>query len=205
MYVEISPRQSGKSSRLIEAVIDYLRNNCGNKVAIVTPNIARGKNLKEKIGRLFFNTLSQNFVGSDDNFKLLINDHYLGSIILTTDVRPTFGSNIDYYFFDDFSSMEPQKILLNNNIITNGYYCTTPCQKKSTINMITNHCLNNNINIKFFNPWTEVRLREQEGFEIYTREYVLNEWASYMETIGINVLGPEENWILKWVKKHSFV
>lgn len=205
MYVEISPRQSGKSDRLTDSVIEYLRQNAFERVSIVTPSISRSKHLKETIRKKLFTRISTNWVGTDESLRLLIDDYYLERIFVTSDVKKNFGYNIGYFYFDDFSYMEPRKILLNNQIVTNGYYCTTPSEKRSTINMITNYCLNNDIEIKFFNPWTESRIMEQEGFDNYIREHILDEWVSYMETIGIDTKKLKENWVLKWVKKHNFV
>jgi len=205
MYVEISPRQSGKTTRLIEALVSHLRQNDYDKVAIIASNISRAKFIKEKVTGHLFNVIRPHWIGSDNNFRLLVNDYYLNNVVIATDVNSLVGERIDYYFFDDFSSIEPRKLLFEKRIIENGYYCTTPCQKRSTINMITNHCLYNNIEIKFFNPWNENKLKEQEGFADYIREHILNEWVEYMESIGMDVAELKENWIPKWVRKHNFI
>ena len=203
MYVEISPRQSGKTTRLTEAIVNYLRQDDYNRVAIVTTTIARGKYIKEKVRKYIYDTTLPNWVGSHRNLELLIDENYLRRIESISDVNSLRGLTVNYYFFDDFSSIEPRKILFNNCIIENGYYCTTPDGKMSTLNMIVNHCHNYDIDINFVNPWTEARLREQEGFANYIREHVLNEWVQYMENIGIDTT-LKENWIPKRVKRHKF-
>ena len=120
MYVEISPRQSGKSDRLTDSVIEYLRQNAFERVSIVTPSISRSKHLKETIRKKLFTRISTNWVGTDESLRLLIDDYYLERIFVTSDVKKNFGYNIGYFYFDDFSYMEPRKILLNNQIVTNG-------------------------------------------------------------------------------------
>ena len=48
MYVEISPRQSGKTTRLVQAVINYLQQNTEHTVAVVGFNNRSKNELKEK-------------------------------------------------------------------------------------------------------------------------------------------------------------
>ena len=187
MYVEISPRQSGKTTRLIEAATNYLRSNSDNTIAIITPTIVRAQEIKNKIVGIIGNKF-------ESKIRIGSSVRYLEEL-----------TSINYYFFDDFSSIEPNKILVFGTNLINGYYCTTPCGKRSTINMVVNNCHNNNIDIKFFNPWTELRIREQLGFDDYTREYVLNDWVRYMTSIGVDVTKLKENWFQKRLKKHKFV
>ena len=63
MYVEISPRQSGKTTRLVQAVINYLQQNTEHTVAVVGFNIRAKNELKEKISRQIN---SSNIVIDDD-------------------------------------------------------------------------------------------------------------------------------------------
>lgn len=203
MYVEISPRQSGKTTRLIEAIVNNLRQDDHNSVAIVAATIVRSKYIKEKVRKCIYDTTLPNWVGSHRNLELLIDENYLRRIETISDVNSLRDLTVNYYFFDDFSSIEPRKILFNNCIIENGYYCTTPDGKMSTLNMIVNHCHNYDIDINFVNPWTEARLREQEGFANYIREYILNGWVQYMQNIGIDTT-LKENWIPKGLKRHKF-
>lgn len=204
MYVEISPRQSGKTTRLIEAVINHLRQDDYARIAIVTP-VGSINFIKEKLKIKIREITTPNWGGSVENLELLIDEFYLRRVEIVCDVKFLRGLRLDYYFFDEFSFLEPRKIILNNSIIENGYYCTTPTDKRSTINMITNYCLINDININYFNTWTESRLREQEALSPYLREHVLEYWSNYMESIGITTNNLKENWLTKIIKKHRFV
>jgi hypothetical protein len=49
MYVEISPRQSSKTTRLIEAAISYLRQDDYARIAIVTPTFQESLLIKKKL------------------------------------------------------------------------------------------------------------------------------------------------------------
>jgi hypothetical protein len=204
MYVEISPRQSGKTTRLIEAAISYLRSDDYARIGIVSNTQTKGKYIKDKLKEAIYNMVRPTWIGNYQNLELLTHEFYLRRVEVISDVNSVRGLTVNYYFFDDFSVMEPRKMLFNNTIVENGYYCTTPSEKRSTINMITNHCFNNNIEIKFFNPWTEARISEQEGFADYIRENVLNSWSNYMESIGMNVAELKENWFTTRIKRHKF-
>jgi hypothetical protein len=204
MYVEISPRQSGKTTRLIEAAINHLRQDDYARIAIVT-TVGQLRLIKEKLKIKIREITTPNWGGSAENLELLIDEFYLRRVEIVCDVNFLRGLRLDYYFFDEFSFLEPRKIMLNNSIIENGYYCTTPTDKRSTINMITNYCLINDININYFNTWTESRLREQEALSPYVREHVLEDWCNYMESIGITTNELKENWLTKIIKKHNFV
>lgn len=205
MYVEISPRQSGKTTRLIEAAISYLRQDDYARIAIVTSTLQESLLIKKKLKIKIREITIPNWGGRNENLELLIQEFYLTRVETICDVNSLRGLRVDYYFFDEFSYLEPRKIMLNNNIIENGYYCTSPSSSRSTIDVLANHCSQNNIEIKFFNPWTEVRLREQEALSPYVREHVLEYWSNYMESIGITTNELKENWLTKIIKKHNFV
>lgn len=205
MYVEISPRQSGKTTRLIEAAINHLRQDDYARIAIVAPSIGQLRLIKEKLKIKIREITTPNWGGSVDNLELLIDEFYLRRVEIVFDVNLLRSLRVDYYFFDDFSFLEPRRIMLNNSIIENGYYYTTPTDRRSTIDMITNYCLINDININYFNTWTESRLREQEALSPYLREHVLEYWSNYMESVGIATNNLKENWLTKIIKKHRFV
>ena len=88
------------------------------------------------------------------------------------------------------------------DIIENAYYTTTPGHNTST-NLIVNHCIQNNIQIHFNNPWTEERIQEQGNWTDYIREAILGDWVRYMEANNL-INGIKENLIRKFIKKHRF-
>jgi hypothetical protein len=189
MYVEISPRQSGKTTRLIQAASDYLRHNPTHNIAVVGMNSKNVVDLKDKFTRLLTN---QNI-----SRVRFMSGNLFGRFLLS-------NTEPDYWFFDEFGYMREDYVRhpIYRNIIENGYYCTTPGHSLST-NLIVNHCRQNNIQIHFNNPWTEERIQEQGNWTDYIRECVLGDWVRYMETTGL-INGIKENLIRKEIKKHRF-
>ena len=189
MYVEISPRQSGKTTRLIQAASDYLRHNPTHNIAVVGMNSKNVVGLKDKFTRLLTN---QNI-----SRVRFMSGNLFGKFLLS-------NTEPDYWFFDEFGYMREENIKhpIYQNIIENAYYTTTPGHNTST-NLIVNHCRQNNIQIHFNNPWTEERIQEQGNWTDYIRECVLGDWVRYMETTGL-INGIKENLIRKFIKKHRF-
>lgn len=199
MYVEISPRQSGKTTRLIQAVINYLQQNTEHTVAVVGFNSMAKDELKEKISRQINNS---NIVAHRIKF-------------LSGNLFGKYNREPNYWFFDDFSFLPPSNLLhpIYSNVIENAYYCTTPLitsdlhgfgLQRRSVNIIVNHCRQNNIEINFVNPWTERRLIEQGGLSEYTRQTVLTPWVEYMTERGFSIDGLKENWLPKHIKRHRF-
>lgn len=194
MYVEISPRQSGKTTRLVQAVINYLQQNTEHTVAVVGFNSRAKNELKEKISR----QINDSNIVIDDNWAHRVN-------FLSGNLFGKYNSEPNYWFFDEFSFLPPSNLLhpIYSNVIENAYYCTTPASERRSIDIIANHCRQNNIEVNFINPWTERRLTEQGGFADYIRGEVLNQWSEYMVNNGFKI-GLTENWIPKFIKKHKF-
>jgi len=194
MYVEISPRQSGKTTRLVQAVINYLQQNTEHTVAVVGFNNRAKNELKEKISR----QINSSNIVIDDDWVHRVN-------FLSGNLFGKYNREPNYWFFDEFSFLPPSNLLhpIHSNVIQNAYYCTTPASERRSIDIIVNHCRQNNIEINFVNPWTERRLIEQGGFTNYIRESVLNYWSEYMTNNGFKI-GLTENWIPKFIKKHKF-
>lgn len=187
MYVEISPRQSGKTTRLIQAASDYLRHNPTHNIAVVGINSMNTNELKSKFLREGINISHINFM-SGYSFR-------------------RFDQEPNYWFFDEFGFMTRENILhpIFRSVIENGYYCTTPnhISRCESTNTIIDYCRQNDIQIHFNNPWTEERIQEQGNWNDYVRESVLGDWVRYMEINGL-INGIKENLIRKFIKKHRF-
>jgi hypothetical protein len=188
MYVEISPRQSGKTTRLIQAASDYLRHNPTHNIAVIGMNSSHVKDLKNKFTTLFTN---QN----------------IGRIkFMSGNLFGKFDTEPDYWFFDEFGYMREEHVKhpIYREVIQNAYYCTTPGYNPST-NMVVDYCIQRNIQIHYNNPWTESHIMEQNtiGWDDYTREVVLGDWVRFMESKGL-FNGIKINLIRKEIKKHRF-
>lgn len=189
MYVEISPRQSGKTTRLIQAASDYLRHNPTHNIAVVSVN------------RKFLNDIKRKLMQSNVNIERI---KFLSSIfpnLLGQFIEP------DYWFFDEFGYINIEYLLnpRTRTIFRNGYYCTTPTLRPNTTSYIVDYCRGNNIEIHWNNPWTESHIMEQNtiGWDDYTREVVLGDWVRFMESKGL-FNGIKINLIRKEIKKHRF-
>jgi len=184
MYVEISPRQSGKTTRLIQAASDYLRHNPNHSIAVVGINSMNTDELRNKFLREGIDISHINFMSG-----------YVGNLF--------HGPN--YWFFDEFGFMENILHPIFRTIIENGYYCTTPAHTSTyeSTNSIVEYCRQNNIQIHFNNPWTEERIQEQGNWNDYTRESVLGDWVRFMESKGL-FNGIKINLIRKEIRKHRF-
>lgn len=190
MYCEISPRQSGKTTRLIQAALEYLSYNPTHNIAVVGINSNAVNDLKRKFLREGASGIGN--VANRINFM---------SGYLFSSYR---GTEPDYWFFDEFGYLLPRDILhtIYSNVIENAYYCTTPGSSNAT-DIIVNYCTRNNIQIHFNNPWTESHIQNLIGWDNYLREAVLGDWVRYMETKGL-FDGIKINLIRKEIKKHRF-
>jgi hypothetical protein len=188
MYVEISPRQSGKTTRLIQAASDYLRHNPTHNIAVVGMNSKNVVDLKDKFTRLLTN---QNI-----SRVRFMSGNLFGKFLLS-------NTEPDYWFFDEFGYMREDYVRhpIYRNIIENGYYCTTPGHSLST-NTVVEHCIQRGIQIHFNNPWTEQVIQENLWSD-YIRDSVLGDWIRFMESKGLPH-GIKINLIRKFIKKHRF-
>jgi hypothetical protein len=188
MYVEISPRQSGKTTRLIQAASDYLRHNPTHNIAVVGMNSKNVVDLKDKFTRLLTN---QNI-----SRVRFMSGNLFGKFLLS-------NTEPDYWFFDEFGYMREDYVRhpIYRNIIENGYYCTTPGHSLST-NTVVENCIQRGIQIHFNNPWTEQVIQENLWSD-YIRDSVLGDWIRFMESKGLPH-GIKINLIRKEIKKHRF-
>jgi len=192
MYVEISPRQSGKTTRLIQAASDYLRHNPTHNIAVVSVN------------RNFLNDLKRKFIQSNVNIERI---EFVSSGLMDSFLNRVRFREPNYWFFDEFGYINIEHLLnpRTRTIFRNGYYCTTPTLRPNTTSYIVDYCRENNIEIHWNNPWTESHIMEQNtiGWDDYTREVVLGDWVRFMESKGL-FNGIKINLIRKEIKKHRF-
>jgi len=186
MYVEISPRQSGKTTRLIQAASDYLRHNPTHNIAVIGMNSKNAGDLKDKFTRL------------------LTNQNISRIKFMSGNLFGKYNTEPDYWFFDEFGYMREEHVThpIYREVIQNAYYCTTPGHSLST-NVIVDYCIQRNIQIHFNNPWTEQVIQEQGTWNDYVRESVLGDWVRFMESKGL-FDGIKINLIRKEIRKHRF-
>lgn len=211
MYVEISPRQSGKTTRLVDAVVSFLQNNFSDdlRIVICAINLYSIKHIKRLVRNKIANDLGSVLPMdySKESILRTVDNLYMNKIIsMTSRTNLRDHDEPSYWFFDEFAYLPPNKILhpIHGNILENAYYSTTPpTGDERTINMLVNHCQNNNFDIHHINPWAEHNILEQGGLDEYTREVVLGDWVRYMESKNL-IKGLKENLIRKEIRKHRF-
>jgi len=117
MYVEFSARQSGKSLRLVEHVIELSKSTIGKTKIVVIPNMSMLHNFKilfsEKIHNNLNNFIKQNriiFVSSNEFFQ-----------------KPIPLNGIAAWFFDEFDMYSSNTIweCIDNRIFKDGYFYST--------------------------------------------------------------------------------
>ena len=228
MYVEVSPRQSGKTTRLVVAASTFLRENQDSNIAIVSHNRRNSEEVKKLIlTRLELEiSWTQGMDWPDDLVSRAVYNEYRDKIKVKSNTALSRGEMPpDYWFFDEFAYIPLPDIFpgpavhndynqgnrvpspsYGNMIVTNGYYCTTPKDRYNpTTDTLISWCQTNNQTVNFHNPWTEQRLMEQETLSPYIREHVLNHWVEYMTGHGFPIAVMKENWFIKHIKKHNFV
>ena len=194
MYVEISGRQTGKTTRLITRMYNFISDNHNNViVGLVSPNMGNTLQIRNRLISFAFEMAKENeFLNhlSDDYLleqaRILINTHVA---VYTQMDNPV----IDYWFVDEFCFINSDKLL----IVNNGYYCSSPKETEFTYRLI-NHCGMRNT------PIRHVPMRDNY-------RATLIEWGSYAEVeyydqimrhigsiINLNSLSPNMT-----IKKHK--
>lgn len=119
MTIEISTRQTGKTTRLIEALGTYLINNPDHVVNLVT--------CKDITGKLIVKHLISAFpsLKKEIEFKQRLN---VSNKMLSQTAYPTWNNSFvnnkrvfDYYFVDEFEWIPEDNLLVKDN----GYYCSS--------------------------------------------------------------------------------
>lgn len=215
MYVEISPRQSGKTTRLVNAAVDYLRHNPGDKIAIVAPNTDSARRIKEMIREILALNSSLNYglEWPDELVYRMVDNVYMPRINLYNSLKLRKGEmEPDFWFLDEFGYLPPDffnrarhKYPIYRGLPLNAYYCTTPNGNTEITLRLIEWCRDNNHTIHFHNPWTEARIQEQYGFDRYIRREILDTWVQFMTDHGFPIKGLKENWLTKFLKPYKFL
>ncbi len=102
MYVEVSGRQTGKSTRLVDSVIDFLTNNPDKMALIVSYNNENRKRIQQKIYHKCGRPCEHRTITSH---KML----------------PTVSNGTLKQFVDEFWFVDSEKLVIDKN----AYYTTT--------------------------------------------------------------------------------
>lgn len=114
MYLEISPRQTGKTTRML-----YHIKCCEHKKPlIIATSLNQAKNIEYLIRKLFPSDIDGLIVTSIGAFNNVLNK---------------LEQSLDYrFFFDDFDFMKLNKFpCMSDTRLLNSYFCTTPSRVRN--------------------------------------------------------------------------
>lgn len=143
MYVEISDRQTGKTTRLVDHASNELINNINDrnfKIAIVSPTHKSGERIRRMIVKKFLYIFESN-----GNVLTTIRDKI---IVQRNMEQPRGYDDINKFYVDEFSFINDQNqrgSLLR--IDNNAYYCSSPKPGDKFILHLKDYCEHNDIEI----------------------------------------------------------
>jgi len=201
MFVEISGRQSGKTTRLVEHASNELSNNfmvSGYNIGIVTWNRPNGIKIRELIIEKFFRDLTGPNTGVRSYIH--IRGRLMNMIELLPDMNGCMDSTIDKFYVDEFSYMS------NLRVDPNAYYCSTPSANEFTKEIIT-FCRERGVEIETYDM--SEGLRGSFGHEIFTEEFDSFCYENYIHPkrhpfTTLEYGGVNDNLILRRLKRHNF-
>jgi hypothetical protein len=200
MYLEISGRQTGKTSRLIDHASDELLNNIddhGHSICIVSPTNHGTVRISKMVKSVFIQKLGP--VGEE--LRTIYVNRLHNKIKMSTTMTPVRGSslvgNVTKYYIDEFAFIPNQDLIIGDN-----YYCTTPNGRYTFTTDLLNHCRRNGVEIKSYD--ISRGLRNSPYFDTEVNEF--DNWCVRHGLIGIMTRHPfdEDFFIRKYIKKHKF-
>ena len=177
MYVEISGRQSGKSTRLADHASDELIDNIGDghhTICVVCYNRFSGGRIRDLILERFFDKLhNMEHPQYVDICGRLESDNPHGDsnvrrvrekILIQHDMNQPNGGHIDKFYVDEFAFIYDE---LDVNI--EAYYCTTPNGDDNFTRRIINFCQAYNVDIVSYDM--SEGIRHDLGQTYYVEEF----------------------------------
>ena len=173
MYVEISGRQTGKTTRLVDHASDELINNINDRdyrIGVVSHSSQSGERISQLIVEKFFDKVrymgyanwvgvgiagmehDANMNGSDVTTRLK------KKIIVQRDMDQPTGCHINMFYIDEFAFI-PRLLGRGSQlrISEDTYYCTTPSPGDAFTLQLKSHCENNGIEIIAYDISQELR------------------------------------------------
>lgn len=218
MYLEISGRQCGKTTRLVEhAAYNILRNIYTGyfRIGILSPNTRNSNEIKLKIIHKIKGIL-ETHNGFGDWFSVNIGDITLDNVIETfgerikTNIHRTCGYSLDFCYFDEFAFIPPefiQNVLpMINSDCGLGYWCSSPNGiDESTTQMLIDYCNASMIPIQSYSFLQDaIDNRHIYGYDMY-----IDHFNFFCEYHNLNIMtnnpeGEKIGLIMKEIKRHKF-
>lgn len=190
MYVEISGRQTGKTTRMVNDIVHRLIDTNDN-IVIIGHNQDYFRRLKVKLESELLNT-NHDSISIDMVRTFLIDRRIRFSYDMST---PSYDHWCDYYYVDEFAFLPVDWCL---SIKENAYYCSTPNGDNHFTIGLMNYCRHNNITINHYplhNSTRDVMVyhstSELRNYDAFIYRYGIE------QTIGFRGIEPIKN-----IKKH---
>jgi hypothetical protein len=133
MYVELSARQTGKTTRMVDHMCETIMMNHINFVYLVVMNVEIGAHIKRMVKTRLIDINGHDRV-----------NQYLRKIMVTYEMTRQHGfSDPDFYYVDEFCYLRSQDLLIRENT----YYCSTPNGNQDFSLDLVNYCNYNDIQI----------------------------------------------------------
>lgn len=196
MYLEISGRQTGKTTRLADHASDELIQHINDptyKIGIVAPSLASTQRIHKMVGDMFVNKLINNNWGDRPlpNIDRKIKKFY-DMVPIREDV-----SNINQWYVDEFAFIHSDQLLRKEN----AYYCTTPNGNHPFTISLLNYCRHRQIEVESYD--ISRRFRNDFNFSPYVDEF--DNWCiAYELEMYPHPFEDYGDLIKKYIRRHKF-
>jgi hypothetical protein len=208
MFVEISGRQTGKTTRLVEHAANHLLLNAQNSehritIVSITPNHSEG--IKRKIVQKIFDILCTSddnswvyltrFFGTD-NFTSVVDGLKQRIYVKNTMIR-RIGMDTGRYYVDEFSFINSDRL----RVLEDSYYCTTPISNDFTVELLE-YCRESGVDVLSYDIPPTMR-----GVDYLSDD--VDMWDDFCIEHGLEMyehpfVKRKINMVIKSIKRHRF-
>lgn len=195
MYLEISGRQTGKTSRLVEHAANNLVTNNhvpDYKICVVSRNMVNSLIITDSILTKVTHILLEHGLNVDQD----VVDHYSSMIDKKTHmIRDVFGIEVDMWYVDEFDFIDSNRLLR----LDNAYYCTTP-KNESYSTYLLDYCRSRDIEVVSYDISDRVRQSPLLSDEVnYFDDWCIeHELEMYPHPFEVR----DKKFFIKHIKKH---
>ena len=195
MYLEISGRQTGKSTRLADHASDELIQHINDPVytiGLVSTNLHSNKRLHEMIKDMFIEKLGH--LGWGDrpipDIDSKIKKFY--------SMRPSGRrlTNVSQWYVDEFAFIRDTELVMCDN----AYYCTTPNGNHQFTLTLLNHCRWTGIEVESYDVSRE--LRNTFDYTPYINEF--DDWCIEHELEMYPHPFESKEFVQRYIRRHKF-
>ena len=195
MYLEISGRQTGKTTRLTDHASDELIQHINDPVftiGIVSNNLHSAKRLHDMIKEMFIEKLGH--IGWGDrpipNIDRKIKKFH------TMVPRNGRIDHISQWYVDEFAFMNSRELIL----VDNAYYCTTPNGDQEFTLRLLNHCRRHGIEVESYD--VSRSFRNDFSFSSYVDAF--DDWCIEHELEMYPHPFESKEFVQRYIRRHRF-